>query len=81
VSKLSDFQEALRTVEPGHQANLNYEGCVWLNSEIDRLQNVAKQALLDQRAAEAENKEFKRIQELQRRFDKAGADRELDEEK
>lgn len=81
MSKLSEFCDDLRTVQPGHQANISYDGCVWLLGEIDRIQGVAKQALLDQRAAEAENKEFKRIKRLQGLVDTMGADRELDEEK
>lgn len=69
MSKLSEFCDDLRTVQPGQQANLTYDGCVWLLSEIDRIQNVAKQALLDQRAAEAANKEYQRVERLQKLAD------------
>jgi hypothetical protein len=69
MSKLSEFCDDLRTVKPGQQAEIPYEGCVWLLSEIDRLQNVAKLAV----EAEVEaNQAFVRLKmatdESSRRF-------------
>lgn len=69
MSKLSEFCDDLRSVKPGEQANLTYEGCQWLLSEIDRLQDVTKRAV----QAEVEAKQaFARLKmatdESSRRF-------------